>query len=166
MIDHLVRDLQVLRKADFLIAKIWMNVLLRRSGLVAFAGLIAVFGLGMANVAGFYALQPSAGPVWAAAIVAAVDFLIAAIVLLIANKSQPGPEVELALGVRQMALESIQTDARDLKLTLDAVVEEVRGVRTNITQFVHNPMDVAAQKLLVPAILSLLRGLRSKKEHA
>jgi len=166
MIDHLVRDLQVLRKADFLIARIWMNVLLRRSGLVAFAGLIAVFGLAMANVAGFYALQPSAGPVWAASIVAAVDLMIAAIVLLMAGKSQPGPEIELALGVRQMALEAIQTDARDLKLTLDAVVEEVRGVRANVTQFVHNPLDVAAQKLLVPAVLSLLRGMRSKKEHA
>ena len=105
MIDHLLRDLQVLRKADFLIAKIWMNVLLRRSGLFALAGLIAVFGLAMANVAGFYALQPSVGPVWAAAIVAAIDFVIAVIVLLAASRSQPGPEIELALGVRQMALE-------------------------------------------------------------
>jgi len=164
MIDHLLRDLQVLRKADVLIAKIWVNVLLRRSGLVAFAALIAVFGLAMANVAGFYALQPSLGAVWAAAVVAVADFLIAATVLLVANKSQPGPEIELALGVRQMALEAIQTDARDLKLAFDAETEEVRNVRANITQLVHNPLDVAAQKLLVPAALSLLRGLRSKKE--
>jgi uncharacterized membrane protein (DUF2068 family) len=166
MIDHLLRDLQVLRKADVLIAKIWINVLLRRSGLVAFAGLIAVFGLAMANVAGFYALQPGSGPVWAAAIVAGVDLVIAAIVLLLASRSQPGPEIELALGVRQMALEAIQNDARDLKLTLDAVADEVKNVRANISQLVHNPLDVAAQKLLVPAALSLLRGLKSKKEHA
>ena len=166
MIDHLLRDLQVLRKADFLIAKIWMNVLLRRSGLFALAGLIAVFGLAMANVAGFYALQPSVGSVWAAAIVAAIDFVIAGIVLLAASRSQPGPEIELALGVRQMALDSIQADARDLKLTLETVAGEVRNVRANITQFVHNPLDLAAQKLLVPAALSLLRGIRTKKEHA
>jgi uncharacterized membrane protein (DUF2068 family) len=166
MIDHLLRDLQVLRKADMLIAKIWMNVLLRRSGMVAFAGLIAIFGLAMANVAGFFALQPTTGQVWAAAIVAAVDLLIAAIVLLLASKSQPGPEIELALGVRQMALEAIQTDARDLKLTIDTVAQEVKSVRANITQLVQNPLDAAAQKLLVPAALSLLRGLRSKKEHA
>jgi hypothetical protein len=166
MIDRLLRDLQVLRKADVLIAKVWVNVLLRRAGLIAFAALIAIFGLAMANVAGFYALEPSVGPVWAATIGAAVDLLIAAIVLLIASKSQPGPEIDLALGVREMAIEAIATDARDVKLTLDAVVGEVRGVRANITQLVHNPLDVAAQKLLVPAVLSLLRGLRSKKEHA
>jgi hypothetical protein len=33
MIDHLLRDLQVLRKADILIGKIWLNVLARRLGL-------------------------------------------------------------------------------------------------------------------------------------
>ena len=37
-----------------------------RAGFFAFAALIAVFGLGMANVAGFYALQASVGAVLAA----------------------------------------------------------------------------------------------------
>jgi hypothetical protein len=165
MIDHLLRDLQVLRKADFLIAKIWANVLARRFGFFAFAALIAVFGLGMANVAGFYALQASVGAVLAAGIVALVDFLIAAVVLLVGSKSHPGPELDLAFEVRKMAVESIQADTRDLKATFDTLGQEVKNVRANITELVHNPLDVAAQKLLIPAALSLLRGLRSKREH-
>lgn len=164
MIDHLVRDLQVLRKADFLIAKIWLNGLLRRSGLVAFAGLVAVFGLGMANVAGFYALQASWGPVWAATIVALVDLVIAGIVLFVASKAGPGPELDLALDVRKMAIDSVQTDVRDLKLTFDALGQEVKNVKENITHLVQNPLDAAAQKLLIPAALSIVRGLRSKKQ--
>jgi len=166
MIDHLVHDLQVLRKADVLIAKIWFHLLARRSGLIAFAGLIAMFGLGMADLAGFYALQATVGPVWAAAIVAGIDLVIAAIVLLIASRSHPGAELDVALDVRRMAVESIQTDARDLKLTMDALLSELKSVRSNITQLVQNPLDVAAQKLLIPAALSILRGVRSKKEHA
>jgi putative superfamily III holin-X len=166
MIDHLLRDLQVLRKADLLIAKIWLNVLVRRIGLFAFAGLIAVFGLGMANVAGFYALQDSVGAVWAATMVALVDFLVAAIVVLVAGKSKPGPDLDLAFDVRKMAVESIQADARDLKLTLDALGQEVKNVKANIVQLVENPLDLAAQKLLIPAALSIIRGMRSKKEHA
>jgi predicted anti-sigma-YlaC factor YlaD len=118
MIDNLLRDLQVLRKADFLIGRIWFGMIARRFGLFAFAGLIAVFGLGMANVAGFYALQAFVTAVWAATVVAIADFLIAAIVLVLAANSRPGPEVELALDVRAMAIESIQADARDLKLTV------------------------------------------------
>ena len=78
MIDHLLRDLQVLRKADILIGKIWLNVLARRLGLFGFAGLIGLFGLGMANVAGYNTLQSSIGIVWAATVVAIADFAIAA----------------------------------------------------------------------------------------
>jgi Putative Actinobacterial Holin-X, holin superfamily III len=119
MIDHLLRDLQVLRKADILIGKIWLNVLARRLGLFAFAGLIGLFGLGMANVAGYNALQSSIGIVWAATVVAVADFAIAAIVLLLSSRSRPGPEIDIALELRKTALESIHEDARDLRLTID-----------------------------------------------
>ena len=166
MIDHLLRDLQILRKADLLIGKIWLNVLARRIGLFAFAGLIGVFGLGMANVAGYHALQSSLGVIWAATVVAVADFAIALIVLLVGSRTRPGPEIEVAFEVRRTALESIQEDARDLKLTIDTLGQEIKNVKQNITAVVHNPLDVAAEKLLVPAALSLLRGLRSKKEHA
>src|SRR5208283_5687081 len=133
MIDDLVRDLHLLQKADSLIGRIWLGVLARRFGLFAFAGLIAVFGLGMANVAGFYALQVSAGPIWGAAIVAFVDLVIAAIVLLVAANARPGPEIDLAFDVRKMAIDAIQADTRDLKLTIEAVSQEVKDVRANIT---------------------------------
>jgi hypothetical protein len=166
MIDHLLRDLQVLRKADILIGKIWLNVLARRLGLFAFAGLIGLFGLGMANVAGYNALQSSIGIVWAATVVAIADFAIAAIMLLLASRSRPGPEIDIALELRKTALESIHEDARDLRLTIDAMGQEIRSVKQNVTALVHNPLDVATEKLLVPAVLSILRGMRAKKEHA
>jgi hypothetical protein len=44
--------------------------------------------------------------------------------------------------------------------------QEMRNVKETVSGFVHNPLDVAAEKLFVPAVLSILRGLRSKKEHA
>lgn len=166
MIDHLVRDFQVLRKADLLIAKIWLGVLLRRFGLAAFGGLIAVFGLGMANVAGFYALQASLGPVWAAAIVAIADFIIAAIILVMAKNTQPGPEIDLAFDVRKMAVETLQNDTRDLKLTIDTLGQEIRDLKARLVGFAHNPLDVAAEKLLVPAALSIIKGMRSKKTQS
>lgn len=166
MIDHLLRDLQVLRKADILIGKIWLNVLARRLGLFAFAGLIGLFGLGMANVAGYNALLSSIGMVWAATAVAIADFAIAAVMLLLASRSRPGPEIDIALELRKTALESIHEDARDLRLRIDAMGQEIRSVKQNVTALVHNPLDVATEKLLVPAALSILRGMRAKKEHA
>ena len=166
MIDDLVRDLHLLQKADSLIGKIWLKVMARRFGLFIFAGLIAVFGLGMANVAGFYALQVSVGPIWAAVIVAIADFVLATIVMLLARNSAPGPEIELALDVRKMAIDAIQADARDLKVTIDALGQEIRDAKDAIAGFVHNPLDAATHKLLIPAAISIIRGLRSKKEQA
>jgi hypothetical protein len=163
MIDNIVRDLQVLGKADSLIGKIWLNVMARRFGLFALASLVAVFGLGMANVAGFYALQPW-GPVGAAAMISGADLLLALIIVLMGRSIKPGPEIEFAFDVRKMAIEAIQTDSRDIKETVDSLGQQIRQTKDTIAGFVHHPLDTAAEHLLVPAVLSIVRGLRSKKE--
>ncbi len=150
MIEAFVRDLQALRKADILIGKIWLQVLLRRFGLALFAALIGVFALGMLNVAAFLGLQPGLGPVQAAALVAVGDLVIAGLVLLLAVRTRPGPEIELAQQIRTMALDQLQADAGALK--------------AGMTQLVHDPLDAAAQRLLVPAVLGLLRHLRGRRE--
>ena len=166
MMNDLVRDLQVLWKADSLIGRIWLNVIARRFTLYVFAALVAVFGVGMANVAGFYGLQPSWGSVWAAAIVAIIDFVLAAIVLLFGSKVQPGTELELALEVRKMAMASLQSDSADIKLAVDSLRQDIRQTKDSIAGFVHDPLSAAAERLLVPAAVSLLRGLRPKKGQA
>ncbi len=164
--DDLMRDLQVLWKADSLIGRIWLNVLARRLALSVFAALIAVFGLGMANIAGFYGLQPAYGFVWSAAIVAVVDFVLAALVVWLASRAQPGTELELALEVRKMAMASLLSDTADVRLAVDSIRQDIQQTRDSIAGFVQNPLNAAAERLLVPAALSLLKGLRSKKGQA
>jgi hypothetical protein len=158
MIDHLISDLQTLRKADVVIGKIWLSALARR--------LIGLFGLGMANVAGFTALQQWIGAIWSASVMATVDFAIAAIVLAVAAKSSPGPEVAAALQLRKMALASIQEDARGLKSTLVSLGDEMRSTKETIVKVMHDPLDAVTQDVLIPAVLSILSGLRSKKDSA
>ncbi len=164
MIDDLVRDLQLLWKADSIIAKIWAQVMARRLGLFALASLIGVFGLAMANVAGFYGLQPALGPVWSAAVMAVLDFAITAIVLLLARSAHPGREIELALDLRRIAVDSVQADAQELRDAIEGLGQEIRHTRESIASFMHHPLDAAAEKLLIPAALSLIRGLRTKKD--
>jgi hypothetical protein len=166
MIDDFFQDLRQLQKADVLIGKHWLNVLARQFGLFVFAGLIAVFGLGMTNVAGFYALQASLKPVWAAVVVAIADFVLAAIVILLAINSRPGPEIRQALDARKTAIEAIQASTRDLKVTIDAFGQEIRDAKDTIAGFVQNPLDAAVQKLLIPAATSVIKGLSSKKDQA
>jgi hypothetical protein len=166
MIDDFVGNLHRLQKADSLIGRIWIKVLVYRCGLFVFAGLIAVFGLGMTNVAGFYALHESLGPVWAAVVVATADFVLAAIVVLMARQSEPGPEIELAFDARKTAIEAVQADARDLEVAIDAFGQEMRDAKDAIAGVLQNPLDAAVQKLLVPAVTSIISGLRPKKDQA
>ena len=69
------------------------------------------------------------GSVWAAASVAVGDLAIAALVVVLARHRQPGPELQLALDVRQMAIEAIQADASELKSTIDTLGREIRDAK-------------------------------------
>ena len=166
MIDNFVRDLDHLQKAESLVGRIWLEFLARQFGIFAIGGLICVFGLGMTNVAGFCALVDSLGPIWAAVVVAAADFTIAAITVAIARSSQPGPEIYLASDARKMAAEAVKVDARDLKTMIDGFVQECRDVKGTIAGLVQDPIDVAMQKLVIPAATSMIKGLHSKKDEA
>jgi hypothetical protein len=146
--------------------RLWLAAATRRLGLLAFAGLTAIFGLGMTNVAGFYALLASAGPVWAPAIVAAVDFALAVMVVLATRSMKPDPEIERAFDALRMALESIRADVSDLKGSTDAFVQDIRDAKDSIVEFGHDPLDSAVQKPLIPDATSIINGLRAKDEAA
>jgi len=163
MMDEFVRHLQTLSKVDSLIARIWLNVMARRFALLVFAGLIAVFGLGMADLAGFYLLQASLGPIWAAAIVALADFAIAAGLALAARNVKPGAELDAAMDVRGMAIKALQENASELETSARALAEQLRDAKDTIAGIVSNPLDAAAQKLLLPAVIAIVKGVRSRR---
>jgi len=166
MMDDFIRDLHHLQKADSLIGKIWLKLFARQFGLFAFASLIAALGFTMTNIAGFYGLQAPLGPVWAAVVVAIGDFILAAVVVQAARNSEPSPEMALALDTRKMAIEAIQADARDIKITIDTFGQDIRDTKGAIAGFVQNPLDATVQNLLIPAATSIIKGLGSKKDQA
>jgi len=163
MMDEFISHLQTLSKVDSLIARIWLNVIARRFALLVFAGLIAVFGLGMADLAGFYLLQASLGPIWAAASVALADFIIAALLALAAQRVKPGAELDAAMDVRGMAIKALQENASELESSVRGLTEQLRDARDNIAGIVSNPLDAAAQKLLLPAVIAIVKGIRSRR---
>jgi hypothetical protein len=65
-----------------------------------------------------------------------------------------------------MAIEAIQADARDVKITIDTFGQDIRDTKDAIAGFVQNPLDAAVQNLLIPAATSIIKGLGSKKDQA
>ena len=158
--DNVIRNLQVLWRADRIIADIHLRQLVKRSGLSAFAALIAAFGVLMLNVTGFFALEQDWGRVWGAAAVSGGDLVIALVMALIAAWSKPGRELDLAHEVHRSALEALEVEARVVQQELSGIRDEVGRIRTTVAQFMDHPLDAALSGMVVPLAGALVRSLK------
>jgi hypothetical protein len=164
MMDNLVRHLRILWRADSIIADIYLRLLVTRSGLISFAGLIAVFGLLMLNVAGYLALEQLWGRIWAAIAVASIDFAISLLLVVMAARSKPGRELDLALEVRGIALRGLENEVSSLQAELVALRDEFRDAKANLTRFVKHPLDTALPALIGPLGTIVVKSLKKRHE--
>jgi len=151
-LDAFQRHLRALWRAEMLIAQIKLSALLKKGGLMIFAGLIAVFGLATLNFAAYRALTPLWGEVWALVAVALGDFVIAGILIAIAARSSDTPEIPLAEELRDQAIAGLELDAR-------LAVDEVTGL-------VRRPIQLAgsASAILASIVTAILRARRENRD--
>lgn len=152
MLHRVFRHLRVLWRIESAIAEARLRASMRRSVLYAFAGLIAVFGLGMLNVAAFFALEPHWGPLWAAVAAALGDFVLAAVVAGVAQAARPSPNMSTAVELRQAAIDGIEAE-------LSALQEPIAW----LSRAARNPLDAALPAIMVPLITAIIRSLRKNK---
>ena len=140
------RHLRILWRAERVIAETRLRIMLRRSMLYALAGLIAVFGVGMLNVAAYFFLQSHWGPVWAALIAALGDFVLALVVVLIALAIRPGPELPTAVELRDASVDGLEAELAPLQERF-----------AWLTRAARDPLDTVLPAILVPLIVRSLR---------
>lgn len=150
--DRFLNNLRVLWRTERAIAEIKMRHLIARSSLNAAAGLLAVIGLLMFEVAAFYALREYWNTIAAALILGAVNFVIAAILVLIANSRKPGRELELANEIHDNTMQALQTDARLLQADI-----------ASFGQALRHPLDSALPSLIIPLATMLVNFLKKPK---
>ncbi len=92
--ENVVKNLRALWRTDRIIADIRMRHMLVGLGLRAFAALIAGFGLLMLELSAYFALVQIWSAISAAAILGVVNFVIAAILFVIAGGPPAGRELE------------------------------------------------------------------------
>jgi membrane protein implicated in regulation of membrane protease activity len=150
--ENIVKNLRVLWRADRIIADIRMRHMLVGLGMRAFAALIAAFGLLMLELSAYFALVQIWSAILAAAILGVVNFVIAAVLLVIAGRPSSGRELELANEIHGSAIDALQIEAR-------AMQSEVSGM-------IHHPLNNALPMLLVPLITIIVRSLKRPKAAA
>jgi hypothetical protein len=136
--ENVVKNLRVLWRTDRIIADPRMRHLLVGLGLRAFAALIAAFGLLMLELSAYFALVQVWSAIFAAAVLGAVNFVIAAILFAIAAKPPAGRELDLATEIHGSAVDALQIEAR--------------AMQAQFSGMVHHPLNSALPLLLVPLI--------------
>ena len=150
--ENIVKNLRVLWRADRIIADIRMRHMLIGLGLRAFAALIAAFGLLMLELSAYFALVQIWSAIIAAAILGGVNFVIAAILFMIAARPPAGRELELASEIHNSAVDALQLEAR--------------AVQSQFSGMVHHPLNSALPMVLVPLITIIVRSLKKPKAAA
>jgi hypothetical protein len=67
------------------------------------------------------------------------------------------------LEVWREAMAAITNDAVVLQAPFEGLRADIRGVGDSVRGFLHNPLGAAGGKLLIPAVVALIRALRSHK---
>ena len=140
--ENVVKHLRVLWRTDRIIADIRMRHLLVGLGLRAFAALIAAFGLLLLELSAYFALVQIWNAISAAAILGAVNFMIAAALFVVAA----GRELELANEIHDSSVDALQLEARALQSQLSGMI--------------HHPLNGVLPLLILPLITIIIRNLR------
>jgi hypothetical protein len=135
----------VLWRTDRIIADIRLRHMLIGLGMRAFAALIAAFGLLMLELAAYFALVQIWSAILAAAILGVVNFVIAAILFLIAGRSVGGRELDLANEIHDTSVEALQLEAR--------------AFQAQFSSAAHHPLN-GLVPLMVPLIAIIIKSLR------
>lgn len=147
------RNISIILRAERMIARRNMAVLRNQTGILVFAALVGVMGLVMLNIAAFLWLQVIWSPSLAALAVAAVNIVLAVLLVVIANRQSAESAVEPITELRDLAIE-------DLEVEMQGVVEELRDVAGNVRRMARDPLGTALPALAMPLIGIILRSLR------
>jgi hypothetical protein len=143
--ENIVRNLRLLWRADKIIAEMRLRHMLVGLGLLAFAALISAFGLLMFEMAAYFALVNVVSAVVAAAILGAVNLVIALILVVLASRRSLGQELTLANEIHDTAIEALQLEAQ--------------AVQAQINRLLHHPLE-GVLPLIVPLVTAAISHLR------
>jgi hypothetical protein len=144
--ENVVKNLRVLWRTDRIIADIRLRHMLVGLGLRAFAALIAAFGLLMLELSAYFALVQVWSAISAAAILGALNFVIAAILFIVAGRPPSGRELELANEIHGSSVDALQLEARALQ--------------SQVSGMIHHPLNGVLPLLIVPLITIIIRSLK------
>lgn len=135
----------------------------KRITMTVIAGAVCFLALVMLNIAGFSALMNSYGNTFSALAVAAVDVLVAVILIVAAQSIKLAPETDTVRELRDSVLADIEEDAQTVQNELVQLRDDVKSIGSQVSSFASDPLG-NLPSLLIPAINAFTKVARSSKK--
>jgi hypothetical protein len=135
----------------------------KRITMTVIAGAVCFLALVMLNIAGFSALTNSYGNTFSALTVAAVDVLVAVILIVAAQSIKLAPETDTVRELRDSVLADIEEDAQTVQNELVQLRDDVKSIGSQVSSFASDPLG-NLPSLLIPAINAFTKVARSSKK--
>ena len=153
--SRISRNIQIIFRAEKLIARRQMATAGRKAGFIGVAALMGGTALVFLNIAGYLALAASMAPALAALIVAGVNLVLAGLLVALAGNQNAESEIAAVSEVRDMAM-------ADLEGEMQEATDEARDLVRNVRKIARDPFSAFGLNMLLPLIGLLLENLRRK----
>ena len=152
---RIARNAHVLLRLERLMARRRLAVARNRAVLLALACMVGGVAFFMANVAVFFWLAASLGNAMTGAVLAGVNLVVAAILVLIGWRISSERELEPVSQMRDMLLTEIEAELTD-------GLTEARRMTETVQRMASDPLGALAPGLIGPALALLLKKKKSE----
>ena len=165
--NDFIKKLQVLVRSETAIQRINLQTVARQTILYAVGIILILLAVAMLNVAIYKGISEDYGEVTGALIVAVLNGILAAVLMIIANRTKPGPEAAMAKEIRELALTEINADVHKIEQNLNDFKSDVQRIRSGFGGLIGGGGGSSFSLLnfapLLEILISALSKAKSKK---
>lgn len=148
------RNLVTIYRTEKLITRRRLAVVQQQTIMMALAGIAALAGLVLLNIALFFTLKTWMSSAASAAILSFANLCLAGLLVMVARRWSVEDEIAPAVEVRDMAIADIEEELEDMTSEARELVQAVKSIGAN-------PLG-SLPALLVPILTTLLKDRKGK----
>ena len=123
---------------------------------------LAILSVGMINIGILELVAESYGRVKGAFYLAGGNGLLAAVVVVVAQRAKPGLEEEMVAEIREMALTELQSDADEVKAEFERIADRVRRIENSVSALTGSGSSLSKLSTLGPVVELATHALKHR----
>lgn len=131
--NYFFQKMHVLLRAERAILRINLQTVAKQIILYAVGIVLILLAVAALNVAIYVTLSETYGRGAGAFIVSAINAILAVFIMIVANRTKPGPEIAMATEIRDLAVSEINTDVENVRQNLNEIKTDVEQIRSGFS---------------------------------